>query len=221
MHPNLLPPFSNPKDQSPVRSAPREQSRSKTAHKSSNYSTNNGSVKILSETLGRSCSDQVLVAQPSEISGHAAQNIQLSHQNDPPPALAQLDSTRGSNKKAVPKAFDNIISHLMTIFPHYTRYLSFKSFLLLWVLMVVVSQIHGENVLGFLARRLLFQQETRWISGKLLSLLGRAEVMLHLWWFRNYARGKSYYGWYLLLVQLPIKTRHSSSGSSEWRIPFI
>ncbi|XP_025067841.1 E3 ubiquitin-protein ligase TTC3 isoform X4 [Alligator sinensis] len=120
VHPNLLPPFSNPKDQSPVHSAPREQSRSKTAHKSSNYSTNNGSVKILSETLGRSCSDQVLVAQPSEISGHAAQNTQLSHQNDP--ALAQLDSTRGSNKKAVPKAFDNIISHLMTIFPHYTRF---------------------------------------------------------------------------------------------------
>ncbi|XP_019379597.1 PREDICTED: E3 ubiquitin-protein ligase TTC3 isoform X4 [Gavialis gangeticus] len=122
VHPNLLPPFSNPKDQSPVHSAPHEQSRNKTAHKSSNYSTNSGSVKILSETSGRSCSDQMLVAQPSEISGHAAPNIQLSHQDDPPPALAQLDSTRGSNKKVVPKAFDNIVSHLTTIFPHYTRF---------------------------------------------------------------------------------------------------
>ncbi|XP_019384464.1 PREDICTED: E3 ubiquitin-protein ligase TTC3 isoform X4 [Crocodylus porosus] len=122
VHPNLLPPFSNPKDQSPVHSAPHVQSRSKTAHKSSNYSANSGSVKIVSETSGRLCSDQVLVAQPSEIAGHAAPNIQLSHQDDPPPALAQLDSTRGSNKKVVPKAFDNIVSHLMTIFPHYTRF---------------------------------------------------------------------------------------------------
>uniref|UniRef100_A0A8C4XXR1 RING-type E3 ubiquitin transferase n=1 Tax=Gopherus evgoodei TaxID=1825980 RepID=A0A8C4XXR1_9SAUR len=124
VRPTLLPAFSSSKDQSPVHSTFHVQTGNKTACKSPNpCSAKNGSVEIPSETLGASYSDQVRVAQPSGISGSTAQNIQPNQRqlNDPASAT-QLGAVRVPNKKALSKAFDNIIERLMAIFPHYTSF---------------------------------------------------------------------------------------------------
>ncbi|XP_050772260.1 E3 ubiquitin-protein ligase TTC3 isoform X2 [Gopherus flavomarginatus] len=124
VRPTLLPAFSSSKDQSPVHSTFNVQTGNKTACKSPNpCSAKNGSVEIPSETLGASYSDQVRVAQPSGISGSTAQNIQPNQRqlNDPASAT-QLGAVRVPNKKALSKAFDNIIERLMAIFPHYTSF---------------------------------------------------------------------------------------------------
>ncbi|XP_032653076.1 E3 ubiquitin-protein ligase TTC3 isoform X4 [Chelonoidis abingdonii] len=124
VRPTLLPAFSSSKDQSPVHSTFNVQTRNKTAYRSPNpCSAKNGSVEIPSETLGASYSDQVRVAQPSGISGSTAQNIQLNQRqlNDPASAT-QLGAVRVPNKKALSKAFDNIIDRLTAIFPHYTSF---------------------------------------------------------------------------------------------------
>ncbi|NXE49779.1 TTC3 ligase, partial [Casuarius casuarius] len=107
-------------DQGPTHASSNAQAGMTPTHANSkSCSANDGSVKIPTNTLEGSYSDKVSVTCPSRISGNNSQSSQpnQNHQDD----LAVQPRPSGlPNNKMLPKAFDNIIAHLQTIFPNYS-----------------------------------------------------------------------------------------------------
>ncbi|XP_069641235.1 E3 ubiquitin-protein ligase TTC3 isoform X6 [Haliaeetus albicilla] len=92
----------------------------KPAHANSKAcSASGGSVKAHSKPLEGSYSDKVSAACPSGISGSKSQNVQ-PHQNHQDDSAIQLRLSGLPNNKMLPKAFENIIAHLQSIFPNYS-----------------------------------------------------------------------------------------------------
>ncbi|XP_068769715.1 E3 ubiquitin-protein ligase TTC3 isoform X2 [Struthio camelus] len=119
-HPNLLPAFSSSDDQGPAHASSNAQAGMKPTHANSKAcSASDGSVKIPTGTLEGSYSDKASVTCPSQISGSNSQTSppNQNHQDD---LAVQLRPSGLPNSKILPKAFDNIISHLQTIFPSYS-----------------------------------------------------------------------------------------------------
>ncbi|XP_049691235.1 E3 ubiquitin-protein ligase TTC3 isoform X6 [Accipiter gentilis] len=81
-------------------------------------SASGGSVKAHSKPLEGSYSDKVSATCPSGISGSKSQNVQ-PHQNHQDDSALQLRLSGLPNNKMLPKAFENIIVHLQSIFPNY------------------------------------------------------------------------------------------------------
>ncbi|XP_074889815.1 E3 ubiquitin-protein ligase TTC3 isoform X5 [Buteo buteo] len=82
-------------------------------------SASGGSVKAHSKPLEGSYSDKVSATCPSGISGSKSQNVQ-PHQNHQDDSAIQLRLSGLPNNKMLPKAFENIIAHLQSIFPNYS-----------------------------------------------------------------------------------------------------
>ncbi|XP_064380908.1 E3 ubiquitin-protein ligase TTC3 isoform X2 [Dromaius novaehollandiae] len=119
-HPNLLPAFSSSDDQGPTHASSNAQAGMSPTHANSkSCSANDGSVKIPTNTLDGSYSDKVSVTCPSRISGNNSQSSQ-PNQNHQDELAAQPRPSGLPNNKMLPKAFDNIIAHLQTIFPNYS-----------------------------------------------------------------------------------------------------
>lgn len=121
--PNLLPAFSSSEDQGLTHASLNTQAGAKPAY--ANYkacSASGGSVKTPSKPLEGSYSNKVSTACPSGISGSNAQNVQLNqrHQDD---SATQLRPPRLPTNRTLPKPLENIIAHLQSIFPNYSRYL--------------------------------------------------------------------------------------------------
>ncbi|XP_064923759.1 E3 ubiquitin-protein ligase TTC3 isoform X1 [Columba livia] len=119
-HPNLLPAFSNSEDPSLTHASCNTQAGVRPAHGSSkSCSASGGSVKTCSTSLEGSYSDKVSAACPSGISGNKTQNAQpnQSHQGD---TAVQPRPSGLQNNKMIPKAFENIIVRLQSIFPNYS-----------------------------------------------------------------------------------------------------
>lgn len=121
-HPNLLPAFSSSEDEGPAHASLNTPTGFKAAYPSSKASSaSGGSVKTQSRTLEGSYSDKVSATCPSGISGSNAQDVQpnQNHQYD---SARQLRPSGLPNNKMFPKAFENIVVHLQSIFPNYSRY---------------------------------------------------------------------------------------------------
>ncbi|XP_074670451.1 E3 ubiquitin-protein ligase TTC3 isoform X3 [Strix aluco] len=119
-HPNLLPAFSSSEDQGPAHASPNTQARVKPAYANSKAcSASGGSVKTHSKPLEGSYSDKVSATRPSGISGSNTQNLQpnQNHQDD---SAIHLRQPGLPSNKVLPKAFENIIVHLQSIFPNYS-----------------------------------------------------------------------------------------------------
>ncbi|CAM9634025.1 unnamed protein product [Bubo scandiacus] len=119
-HPNLLPAFSSSEDQGPAHASSNTQARVKPAYANSKAcSASGGSVKTHSKPLEGSYSDKVSAARPSGISGSNTQNVQpnQNHQDD---SAIHLRQPGLPSNKVLPKAFENIIVHLQSIFPNYS-----------------------------------------------------------------------------------------------------
>ncbi|NXE22406.1 TTC3 ligase, partial [Ardeotis kori] len=119
-HPNLLPEFSSSEDQGLTHASFNTQARVKPAYANSkSCSASHGSVKTNSKPLEGLYSDKVSATCPSGISGSNTQNVQPNqkHQDD---SAVQMRPSGLPNKKTLPKAFENIISHLQSIFPNYS-----------------------------------------------------------------------------------------------------
>ncbi|XP_074759816.1 E3 ubiquitin-protein ligase TTC3 isoform X2 [Athene noctua] len=117
--PNLLPAFSSSEDQGPAHASSNTQTRVKPAYANSRAcSASGGSVKTHSKPLEGSYSDKVSATHPSGISGSNTQNVQpnRNHRDDSAIQLRQP----GLPSKVLPKAFENIIVHLQSIFPNYS-----------------------------------------------------------------------------------------------------
>ncbi|XP_029876463.1 E3 ubiquitin-protein ligase TTC3 isoform X3 [Aquila chrysaetos chrysaetos] len=82
-------------------------------------SASGGSVKAHSKPLEGSYSDKVSATCLSGISGSKSQNVQ-PHQNHQDDSAIQLRLSGLPNNKMLPKAFENIIAHLQSIFPNYS-----------------------------------------------------------------------------------------------------
>lgn len=122
-HLNLLPAFSSSEDQGLTRASFNTQAGVKPARANSKAcSASGGSVKAHSKPLEGSYSDKVSATCPSGISGSKSQNVQ-PHQNHQDDSAIQLRLSGLPNNKMLPKAFENIIAHLQSIFPNYSRYL--------------------------------------------------------------------------------------------------
>ncbi|KFV59323.1 E3 ubiquitin-protein ligase TTC3, partial [Gavia stellata] len=118
-HPNLLPAFSSSEDPGPTHASSNTQAGVKPAYANSkSCSASGGSVKTHSKPLEGSYSDKVLASCPSGISGSNTQNVQ-PHQNHQDDSAIQLRPSGFPNNKMIPKAFENIIVHLQSIFPNY------------------------------------------------------------------------------------------------------
>nr|XP_009917540.1 PREDICTED: E3 ubiquitin-protein ligase TTC3 [Haliaeetus albicilla] len=119
-HLNLLPAFSSSEDQGLTHASFNTQAGVKPAHANSKAcSASGGSVKAHSKPLEGSYSDKVSAACPSGISGSKSQNVQ-PHQNHQDDSAIQLRLSGLPNNKMLPKAFENIIAHLQSIFPNYS-----------------------------------------------------------------------------------------------------
>ncbi|XP_074956313.1 E3 ubiquitin-protein ligase TTC3 isoform X1 [Phalacrocorax aristotelis] len=119
-HPNVLPAFSNSEDQGPAHASLNTQAGVKPAYANSKAcSTSGGSVKTHSKPLEVLYSDKVLASCPSGISGSNTPNAQpdQAHQDD---SAVRLRPSGLPSNKTVPKAFENIIVHLQSIFPNYS-----------------------------------------------------------------------------------------------------
>ncbi|XP_040440994.1 E3 ubiquitin-protein ligase TTC3 isoform X1 [Falco naumanni] len=120
-YPNLLPAFSSSKDQSPAHASCSTQPRVKPAYaKSKACSASGGSVTTHSKPLEGLYCDKVLASCPLGISGSNIQNVQpnQNHQDD---SARQLRPSGLPNNKTLQKAIENIIAHLQSIFPNYSR----------------------------------------------------------------------------------------------------
>ncbi|NXG33127.1 TTC3 ligase, partial [Dromaius novaehollandiae] len=107
-------------DQGPTHASSNAQAGMSPTHANSkSCSANDGSVKIPTNTLDGSYSDKVSVTCPSRISGNNSQSSQ-PNQNHQDELAAQPRPSGLPNNKMLPKAFDNIIAHLQTIFPNYS-----------------------------------------------------------------------------------------------------
>ncbi|KAM6097290.1 E3 ubiquitin-protein ligase TTC3 isoform 2-T4 [Chlamydotis macqueenii] len=119
-HPNLLPESSGSEDQGLTHASFNTQARVKPVYANSkSCSASYGSVKTNSKPLEGLYSDKVSATCPSGISGSKIQNVQPNqkHQDD---SAVQMRPSGLANKKMLPKAFENIISHLQSIFPNYS-----------------------------------------------------------------------------------------------------
>ncbi|KFP54731.1 E3 ubiquitin-protein ligase TTC3, partial [Cathartes aura] len=119
-HHNLLPAFSTSEDQGPTHASFNTQAGVKPAYANSKAcSASGGSVKTHSKPLEGSYSDKVSAPCLSGISGSNTQNVQpnQNHQDD---SAIQLRPSGLPNNKRLPKAFENIIAHLQSIFPNYS-----------------------------------------------------------------------------------------------------
>ncbi|XP_075627949.1 E3 ubiquitin-protein ligase TTC3 isoform X3 [Balearica regulorum gibbericeps] len=119
-HPNLLPAFSSSEDPGPTHASLNTQAGVKPTHANSTAcSASGGSVKTHSKPLEGSYSDKVSATCLSGISGSNIQSVQpnQNHQDD----LAVQPRPSGlPNNKMLPKAFENVIAHLQSIFPNYS-----------------------------------------------------------------------------------------------------
>ncbi|NXJ46571.1 TTC3 ligase, partial [Spizaetus tyrannus] len=119
-HLNLLPAFSSSEDQGLTHASFNTQAGVKPARANSKAcSASGGSVKAHSKPLEGSYSDKVSATCPSGISGSKSQNVQ-PHQNHQDDSAIQLRLSGFPNNKMLPKAFENIIAHLQSIFPNYS-----------------------------------------------------------------------------------------------------
>ncbi|NXW16459.1 TTC3 ligase, partial [Circaetus pectoralis] len=119
-HLNLLPAFSSSEDQGLTHASFNTQAGVKPARANSKAcSASGGSVKAHSKPLEGSYSDKVSATCPSGISGTKSQNVQ-PHQNHQDDSAIQLRLSGLPNNKMLPKAFENIIAHLQSIFPNYS-----------------------------------------------------------------------------------------------------
>ncbi|XP_072702580.1 E3 ubiquitin-protein ligase TTC3 isoform X3 [Ciconia boyciana] len=119
-HPNLLLAFSSSEDQGPTHASSNTQARVKTAYANSKACSASGrSVKTHSKALEGLYSDKVSGTCPSENSRSNAQNVQ-SNQNHQDDSAVQPRPSGLPNNKMLPKAFENIIAHLQSIFPNYS-----------------------------------------------------------------------------------------------------
>lgn len=135
--PNLLPAFSSSEDQRPTTASFNTQAGVKLAHANSkSHSASDGAVKKHSKPLEGSYADKVSLTCPSRISGSNTQNIQpnQSHHDDSaihtrPPGIP--------NNALPPETFENIIAHLQTIFPGYSRYFLMCT-MLWWAIKILI-----------------------------------------------------------------------------------
>lgn len=119
--PNLLPAFSSSKDQGPTTASFNAQAGVKPAPASSKSpSASDGAVKKHSKPLEGSYADKVSLTCPSRISGNNTHNIQAnqSHHDD---SATRMRPPGIPNNALPPETFENIIAHLQTIFPGYSR----------------------------------------------------------------------------------------------------
>ncbi|XP_009281259.1 PREDICTED: E3 ubiquitin-protein ligase TTC3 [Aptenodytes forsteri] len=119
-HPNLLPALSSSEDQGPTRASFNTLAGVKPAYANSKACfASGGSVKTRSKPLEGSYSDKVSATCPSGISGSDTQNVQPNpnHQDD---SAIQLRPSGLPNNKMLPKALENIIAPLQSIFPNYS-----------------------------------------------------------------------------------------------------
>ncbi|XP_010281056.1 PREDICTED: E3 ubiquitin-protein ligase TTC3, partial [Phaethon lepturus] len=120
VHPNLLPVVSSSEDQGPTHDSFNTQARVRPAYANSkSCSASGGSVKTHSKPLEGSYFDKVSAACPSGISGSNAQNSQPNQNHQDDSAIKQRPSGLPNNKM-IPKAFENIIAPLRSIFPNYS-----------------------------------------------------------------------------------------------------
>ncbi|XP_064503163.1 E3 ubiquitin-protein ligase TTC3 isoform X4 [Pseudopipra pipra] len=117
-HPSSLPAFSSPEGQGPTQPSLQTQAGAKAAHATAEASSaSGGSVKTHPQPPEGSYSNKLPAPHPAGISGSATQPTQ-NHQDAsalqprPPPALP--------NNKKLPKALENIIARLQSIFPNYS-----------------------------------------------------------------------------------------------------
>ncbi|XP_032867219.2 E3 ubiquitin-protein ligase TTC3 isoform X3 [Tyto alba] len=119
-HPNLLPAFSRSEDQGPTPASFNTQAEAKPGHANAKAcSASGGSVKIHSKPLEGSYSDKVSATGPSGNSGSNTRNAQPNQNHHADSAVQARPSGLPSNKM-LPKAFENIIVHLQSIFPNYS-----------------------------------------------------------------------------------------------------
>ncbi|XP_029820806.1 E3 ubiquitin-protein ligase TTC3 [Manacus vitellinus] len=116
-HPSSLPAFSSPEGQGPTQPSLQTQAGAKAAHATAEAaSASGGAVKTHPQPPEGSYSNKLPSPHPSGISGSATQPTQ-NHQDASalqprPPALP--------NNKKLPKALENIIAQLQSIFPNYS-----------------------------------------------------------------------------------------------------
>ncbi|XP_039243251.1 E3 ubiquitin-protein ligase TTC3 [Pipra filicauda] len=116
-HPSSLPAFSSPEGQGPTQPSLQTQAGAKAAHATTEASSaSGGSMKTHPQPPEGSYSNKLPSPHPSGISGSATQPTQ-NHQDASalqprPPALP--------NNKKLPKALENIIARLQSIFPNYS-----------------------------------------------------------------------------------------------------
>ncbi|XP_075288176.1 E3 ubiquitin-protein ligase TTC3 isoform X3 [Opisthocomus hoazin] len=119
-HPNLLPAFSSPEDQGPTHASLNAQAGVKPAYANSKpYSASGAPVKTHSKPLEGSYSDKVSAACLPGISGSNTQVVQQKQNHHDNPAVQPRSSGLPKNKK-LPKAFENIIARLQSIFPNHS-----------------------------------------------------------------------------------------------------
>ncbi|KFQ37855.1 E3 ubiquitin-protein ligase TTC3, partial [Mesitornis unicolor] len=119
-HPNLLPAFSSSEDAAPTRASLDAPAGVKPANANSKSCPASGAaVKSPSKPLKGSYSDTVSAACPSGLSGSNTQNVQ-PNQNHRKDSAVQLRPSPLPDNKMLPKAFENIIVHLQSIFPNYS-----------------------------------------------------------------------------------------------------
>lgn len=139
--PNLLPAFSSSEDQGPIHASFSTQAAVKPVYANAQAcSASGGSVKMHSKPLEGSYSDKVSATCPSGMSGSNAQNVQ-SNQNHQDDSATQPRPSSLPNNKMLPKAFENIIAHLQSIFPDYSSS-EFTSFI------KDVQRRNGNTLLG-------------------------------------------------------------------------
>ncbi|NXE76773.1 TTC3 ligase, partial [Cochlearius cochlearius] len=146
--PNLLPAFSSSEDQGPTRASFSTQAGVKPVHANAQAcSASGGSVKTHSKPLEGSYSDKVSAACLSGMSGSNTLNVQpnQSHQDD---SATQPRPSGLPKNKMLPKAFENIIAHLQSIFPDYSSS-DFTSFI------KDVQRRNGNTLLGLSSDEIL------------------------------------------------------------------
>ncbi|KAM6139822.1 E3 ubiquitin-protein ligase TTC3 isoform 1-T1 [Pterocles gutturalis] len=119
-HPNLLSAFSSSEDPGPTRASFNTQAGVKPAYANPKAcSASGGLVKMHSKPLEGSYSDKVSATCPSGVSGSNTQNVQpnQNHQDD---STIPLRPSRLPSNKMLPKALENIIVRLQSIFPNYS-----------------------------------------------------------------------------------------------------
>ncbi|XP_044298146.1 E3 ubiquitin-protein ligase TTC3 isoform X3 [Varanus komodoensis] len=116
---NLFATFSSMNDNSPLPSTVNMHTGNKASSKVSRLPSTNKEAP--SQCKESSLSDQVCLTQSSGNSRRPMQDaqVQLSTQEEPA-ATARLDHIKIFKKLPLPKASENIIEQLRTIFPHYT-----------------------------------------------------------------------------------------------------